>query len=185
VFTVENSHLSHIFLLLILKYLSLPHFIMTFQHSRYRYFNHQSNRFLWNIYRFRKSLLSTYLKLCQLSWETGINYREREAAELPKRFSINPRGSDKCKYIGRVVVTRASFASSTEKFFVRLISVVNVRREADPHKPNEDDRAIHFITRKLTNRILFRLEFVSQSFVPLFSRFIKFHLKTLPLYIFQ
>lgn len=91
----------------------------------------------------------------QLSWD----------AELPKRFSINPRGSDKCKYIGRVVAMRASFTSSTEKFPVRLISVVNARRgrRGRPREPNEDGPAIHFATRKLTNRIL---RFRSELFLP-------------------
>jgi len=138
--TAENSHLSRASLALILSFTSSSHYdISTFS----SYFGHHSN-FLWAIYHFKETPsrhLSKTMSIKSRNWD-----QLSRAAELPKRFSINPRGSDKCEYIGRVVAVRTSFASPTEKFLVRLISVVNACR-SQPREPNEDGRAIYFATR--------------------------------------
>jgi len=92
----------------------------------------------------RNRFLDTYLKLCQLSRETGINYREsrRIRSVFPLILAAPTSASTS------VVAARASFASPMEKFVVRLISVVNAR-QSRPCKPSEDGRAIHFATTEV------------------------------------
>lgn len=118
------------------------HILISFWHFNAissSYFGYQSNHFLRIMHYFRGNpfrYLSKTMPIKSGNWD-----QLSQAAELPKRFSINPCRSDKCKRIGRVVATLvASFASSTEKFLVRLISVVNAQRgrQGQPCEPNRE-----------------------------------------------